>query len=306
MGLINLQLEGPALWISFGLCFDRVNWKRLEHEPRTLCELLRCRFKLSHAVPTPSFSSHSSLSHWQPCDAVRLSMEKGGAKHLVLCMGPPFGAPRAVAPVDDATPGEAEEFEVQRTPETRQLQVLWSIPGHNSWSRLRFGHTIVYNCILLGYESRETIGFSEFPSWWPQAWLDPVHHSHHSKESNHEFDSHTVPMNKVKQFGKHNYKHWICTRLLRKRGTIQMLLPELFLLCYLVLQRAFYAFERICSQQWPFRHPNRRNRKWPNDAKGDRREHSAAWSSQWLLPIQSRWLQGDGFQVWNIASWGWG
>mmetsp|Transcript_52261 Transcript_52261/g.106303 ORF Transcript_52261/g.106303 Transcript_52261/m.106303 type:complete len:220 (-) Transcript_52261:410-1069(-) len=33
-----------------------------------------------------------------------LSMEKGGAKHLVLCVGPPFCAPRAVAPIDDAAP----------------------------------------------------------------------------------------------------------------------------------------------------------------------------------------------------------
>lgn len=39
--------------------------------------------------------------------AGRLSMEKGGAKHLVLCVGPPFCAPRAVAPIDDAAPGAA-------------------------------------------------------------------------------------------------------------------------------------------------------------------------------------------------------
>ena len=34
-------------------------------------------------------------------------MEKGGAKHLVLCVGPPFCTPGAVASVDNATPGEA-------------------------------------------------------------------------------------------------------------------------------------------------------------------------------------------------------
>ena len=34
-------------------------------------------------------------------------MEKGDAKHLVLCVGPPFCAPRAVAPIDDAAPGAA-------------------------------------------------------------------------------------------------------------------------------------------------------------------------------------------------------
>lgn len=34
----------------------------------------------------------------------RLAMEQGRAQHLVLCVDPPFSAPSAVAPIDDATP----------------------------------------------------------------------------------------------------------------------------------------------------------------------------------------------------------
>lgn len=75
----------------------------------------------------PSLSSHSSFE-FPTLTAVgpvgRLSMEKGGAKHLVLCVGPPFCAPRAFAPIDDAAPGAAsvrgfkELAELRTTPET--------------------------------------------------------------------------------------------------------------------------------------------------------------------------------------------